>query len=106
MIQCFVGLGDFAKQRLTVSQPLLIVCRNYKFVGTILDFAEVDDFICTVDEQVYLCSFPCGAIFIGKRAARPGMHIADDPTDAEFFLDLWNVMEADLLKGISAPRIR
>lgn len=105
MIQCFVGLGDFAKQRLTVSKPLLIVCRNYKFVGTILDFAEVDDLISTIDEQVYLSALPCGAIFIGKRAARPGMHIADDTVDSEFFLDLWDMMEADLLKSISTPRV-
>lgn len=87
----------------TAKQDLIILVDNIGVVGK-LHLANIDNLVAAVDKQVDLRTFPLVAVIVGEGWARPRTHIAQHRLDANGFLDLRDVLQANLLEGIAAPR--
>lgn len=83
---------------------VLFLCQRVSGIG-VLDLAEVDGIVISVDKQINLGTLMDGSPTHGILLAfvRPGMYAADHSREAERVLDLRDVLHTHALEGSACP---
>ena len=95
-LQGFARIGGFAEDLHFLAQLCFVVFVDDIIANWELDFADVYDMVATVDNEVDLCFAIVGA-------SLPGWDVGEHRIDAYGFLDLSDVVFADLLEGLASP---
>jgi hypothetical protein len=93
MVQGFACLAGGTEYLGTLSQVLIVLFCDFVLSLGEFHFTKVYGLVSAVNEQVYLCSF-----------AFPPTYIALHTKNSQFLFYLSDMVQAQLLKGITAPR--